>query len=687
MHADMLSWLRRELAPFTGRADATLRLVIASAIIITVSMTLQVPLIAISLIVAFMVTQQNVVLSKLSAIIVLIGSLLAIGITILLLKFTMEYPLLRLLSTGVILVVSFYGMRVFKLGALFFQIALVVVYGQSLADQILEPEQLVRVCLWAWVAINYATVVALMINFLVRPADPVRQLRALLREQLDSAEALLACLLSTPHTAPLTPAPPVLAADLLKFCALQDARIKAEWPRYQALLTLAERLQAAAVLWQCDGPLPPGSPAQASAIALRQTIRQLAAQIGQQSPSSWLAPLPVVAETGQLPPALAEMAAALQHYHEGALHPERLPAPSKDRLIVADAFNNPVYLQFACKTLLATLLGYLFYQAVQWPGIHTVMLTCVIIALPSLGAIAQKGVLRIGGVLLGSLLALLATVFFIPHLESIVGLLVITLPVIALSGWIAAGSERISYAGVQIMFAFALALLEQFSPVTELTEIRDRLMGVILGVVLTLLIQAWIAPESEARSLRRQLARMLRQYAAMMRPGSPEAEQALTSDVGRQFHHLEETLARMRLEPGWQAPETAGLQLAGRDTLAVSRRVIAAISQWQALSAGDHPAATSLLRQAMRQFERALAQRLLAQAALIEQEDVLEQPTENGLAALRRACEHAMQQASPDNASALMHLLEAAVELHACILQITRWQLDPSPDARIVTTT
>jgi multidrug resistance protein MdtO len=122
----------------------------------------------------------------------------------------------------------------------------------------------------------------------------------------------------------------------------------------------------------------------------------------------------------------------------------------KAPLLLPDAWSNPVYLHFALKTLLATLLCYVFYTAADWQGIHTIMLSCVIVAQPGLGATLQKTWLRIGGALLATLIALLLIVFVQPWTDSLSGLLAMTLPVFALAAWIAAGSERIAYAGIQI---------------------------------------------------------------------------------------------------------------------------------------------------------------------------------------------------------------------------------------------
>lgn len=60
-------------------------------------------------------------------------------------------------------------------------------------------------------------------------------------------------------------------------------------------------------------------------------------------------------------------------------------------------FTNPDYMRYAVKTLLACLICYTFYSGVDWEGIHTCMLTCVIVANPNVGSSYQKMVLRFGG--------------------------------------------------------------------------------------------------------------------------------------------------------------------------------------------------------------------------------------------------------------------------------------------------
>jgi multidrug resistance protein MdtO len=221
---------------------------------------------------------------------------------------------------------------------------------------------------------------------------------------------------------------------------------------------------------------------------------------------------------------LQEIAAVLARLARG----ETIPLPrgevEKAPLLLPDAWSNPAYLHFALKTLLATLLCYVFYTAADWQGIHTIMLSCVIVAQPGLGATLQKTWLRIGGALLATLIALILIVFVQPWTDSLSGLLAMTLPVFALAAWIAAGSERIAYAGIQIGFTFALAFLSWFGPLSNLTELRDRVIGILLGVLVSSLVHLYLWPDSEAPQLKARLAQLYRQLAQTLSARNDEVQ-------------------------------------------------------------------------------------------------------------------------------------------------------------------
>lgn len=109
--------------------------------------------------------QENTVLTKLSSIIMVIGVTLAVALAILLLKFTIDFPLLRILGACSIAFCGMYFMRISKLGSLGYMVALIVIYGQSFPDINSDPEIISRLLLWSWVAVVYPIVITIIVNF------------------------------------------------------------------------------------------------------------------------------------------------------------------------------------------------------------------------------------------------------------------------------------------------------------------------------------------------------------------------------------------------------------------------------------------------------------------------------------------------------------------------------------------
>lgn len=62
-------FLRQELRDAPGRASYTLRLTLSCAVLITLFMTLQIPFLAVALIVVFYVSQPNVLMIKLVSVV------------------------------------------------------------------------------------------------------------------------------------------------------------------------------------------------------------------------------------------------------------------------------------------------------------------------------------------------------------------------------------------------------------------------------------------------------------------------------------------------------------------------------------------------------------------------------------------------------------------------------------------
>jgi uncharacterized membrane protein YccC len=177
--------------------------------------------------------------------------------------------------------------------------------------------------------------------------------------------------------------------------------------------------------------------------------------------------------------------------------PNQSPHPKPKGLFVADAFSNPAHVHFALKVTLAAMFCYIFYSAIDWSGIHTAFITCTFIALESTEATLYKGTLRIVGCVIGGALALFSIVFLMPHMETIASLVVLVACAAAIAGWVATGSERISYAGLQLAFAFFYSVFQGYAPDIDLDNVRNRVVGILLGLLVAAFVFKYIWPERE----------------------------------------------------------------------------------------------------------------------------------------------------------------------------------------------
>jgi uncharacterized membrane protein YccC len=350
-----IEWLRRELAPFPGRREMTIRLVVGAVLVTIISMSLEIPEAAISAYMVFFVTKENRVLTTLAGVLLIVGATAAIAASLLLINWTLEYPGLRIVTMAAVLFTGMFLSRILVIGPLGFAIGFVMSAAQSFMDLAPNAEVAVRAMLWLWVVLVYPIALTILINRNLLPVHP---------------------------------------------------------------------------------------------------------QIS---------------------------------------HDQKSGASTKARrhVFVADAFTNPAHAQFALKVTLAAMTCYFLYTGVDWSGIHTAFITCSFIALESTGATLRKGWLRLTGCLIGGALGFLSILYLVPHMETIASLVLLTATVSAFAGWIAAGSQRIAYAGLQMAFAFFLAIFQRFWPSTDLDVIRDRIAGIVLGIVAVSLVFRYLWPEQE----------------------------------------------------------------------------------------------------------------------------------------------------------------------------------------------
>lgn len=299
--------------------------------------------------------------------------------------------------------------------------------------------------------------------------------------------------------------------------------------------------------------------------------------------------------------------------------------PLPKGVFVPDAFTNLAHVQFALKVTLAAMFCYFFYTGVDWSGIHTAFITCIFIALETTGATFYKGILRASGCVIGGVLAFFSIVVLVPHMETLASLVILVACVSAIAGWVATGTERTAYAGLQIAFAFFYSLFPgfgEYKPDTDLTNVRDRVFGILFGLAVMTFIFQYVWPERAVDRLRNILRQALPQLARLLvlpNPGIPVNEarpkaQALIAQISTELEKARRVAEVMSLEinpPGLQQSILPGKSEA---VLSHAERVLAlttslnsdpAWQEWQQLPPEAQEAEAELRDAIAKRLERA----------------------------------------------------------------------------------
>src|SRR5580704_12708452 len=221
------------------------------------------------------------------------------------------------------------------------------------------------------------------------------------------------------------------------------------------------------------------------------------------------------------------------------------------RLFAADAFSNPAHWQFALKTTMAVMISYAIYSLVAWPGMRTAIVTCFFVALSSLGETVHKLLLRLSGAVIGGLIAGLCIVFVLPHLTDIGQLCLLVFTVSVGAAWVSTSSELLAYSGMQIAFAFFLGILQGYAPATDLTVLRDRVAGILLGNIVITIIFSSLWPQSARSAIRAAIADSLRAIGEVIRRprNAGDARLRTVQALARADHLRTLTLFELRMLP------------------------------------------------------------------------------------------------------------------------------------------
>jgi multidrug resistance protein MdtO len=507
--------------------------VIACVIVTFFILTHRIPEGALVLLVMYFMAQEDTGTTLLASTLGVIGVTVGCGTALLAWMLAMDVPWLRVGLLFTMFAGGLFLMRALVLGLIALPMGLAGAFLLTIPDVIHDPENALDFLLWTWWCLILGIATNLAVQWWLSPGDPLRLIDREVARRLRAADSILRARLgeavdetSRREAATLALAGEARPEKLLKVARLRHPALGVRGVELSAIVSFAQRLvDAAAVL----GGLPQVPLGRELELRLRQVAQECGRFASAAEAGICAEALPPPIDSGARSPLgesrgpLAEMERALAGVREAWPHSATAPAPvdqrsreSGPRLFVPDAFTNSEYKRFAVKGALAGLICYVLLEATDWPGIYTAIITCYVVPLSSLGASAQKAALRFGGAATGGVLGIIAVAGVFPYLDDVGGFWIVLAAGTAVAGWITFGSARISYAGIQLGFAFYKCVLQGYGPITSFEVARDRLIGIALGLTVLWIVETQLWPVRANDQLCAAFGAMLRGLAKLV---------------------------------------------------------------------------------------------------------------------------------------------------------------------------
>jgi multidrug resistance protein MdtO len=521
MRSPLIELFARELAPSEGRAQAVLRIATACSITVAIAMVFQIPEPTYMAYIVFLISKDESSATVTAGVGAMLAVTLSVVLNLGLLLIATAEPAIRLPAMALATFVGMYSVRTFALGPISYLAGFLVVLVQTLVDDFPNPEVVTRLALWTWVVVLVPIATIVTLNLAFAPASRVLLERTWCRI-LSELESRLRSQISR--------------EDL------------ARWR--EAAVPLLSKLNEAASHGESNLPVSP------SAVERLLEVLTILEVLPEKRPGDADPKLP--AEIA-LQRALALMYEAV---NQPAGPSARAQPPKHKQLFVPDAFSNPAHWQFALKTTIAVMVVYITYTLLNYPSMRTSVVTCFFVALGTLGETVHKLTLRVSGAIVGGLLAGICIVWVLPHMTDIGQLCALVALVSAGAGWIATSSERLAYFGMQIAFAFFLGVLQGYAPATDLSLLRDRVAGIILGNVVIALVFSMLWPESARTRLRTSLVEALRAVSDLLNApeNSGQSRIRATQALVQSQHYSELGAFELQMLPADANRDTSALE-------------------------------------------------------------------------------------------------------------------------------
>jgi multidrug resistance protein MdtO len=502
-------------------------MVIAATLVMLICMVFRIPYAFQGAIYALIVSRESSQATFKSAASIL--SLTGIGGAYLLASawFVISIPTLHLLWVIASFFLGFYAISTIKNFGASSTFAIMICVGVPLWDRHVSAGTNVEDTLWLCLASAIGVVITVGVEILFSRIKPGEDIVAGVADRLAAVENLLVCFAKNCSADRLTQANVVRLAMVGTSMLRRILQRSAYAPNYAeqmgAVIALTGRLVDLAANLRSPTHLSGDD---------REQIRFLAENVGSVRSALLAEGTPLLnafhvtqENVPQAIPLVTEMEKTVQLMKEVLTGSQSLgvfaPQPSSDdpqpSFFVRDAFTNVKHIQFAVKGCLTAGLCYVIYNGVDWPGISTAVTTCFLTALSTVGSSRQKQVLRISGAVVGGfLIGMGSQVFILPYLDSIAGFTIFFVVVTAFASWFMTSSPRLSYFGVQIAVAFCLIHLNSFAIEPSLSIARDRVVGILFGLIMMWLVfdQLWGASAvSDMKRAFLSAVRLLAQFA------------------------------------------------------------------------------------------------------------------------------------------------------------------------------
>jgi multidrug resistance protein MdtO len=553
----------RLMAPRPGRFELATRLAVISALTVLVVEIYQTPDAALTVYVVFFLNRGDRAVSLVLNVVLVALITVIIGFVLLVAMIVINDPMWRVISMTAISIGILFVASASKLNPLGGTIALIVGYALDLLGTIplAIGELATRSLLYAWLFVAVPAGISMIVNLLLAPPP-----RRLAERGIAHGLELSAAMLKAPNEnirSEFTEHLREGTAEILKLLGLAD-REKTSKP--DDIAALRQAANSTTLLMSAIDVMDRRPEVRFSmplADYLAGTLREMSGilraggypvRIGWDPPDMERALTPLEADV------LGDIKEAIIHFAEAPSSEHRVKESKKEGggFFVADAFTNPGYIQYALKTTAAAMFCYFLYSLLDWPGIHTCFLTCYIVSLGTMAESVEKLTLRILGCLVGAAAGYGTMIFLIPDLTSITALMVVVFAGALAAGYVSAGSERISYAGFQMAFAFFLCVIQGPSPAFDLSTARDRVIGILIGNVVSYLLFTNLWPVSVGKRIDPAIAALLRRLAALM-TADKGARPALASQAQSELAEIETDIDLAAYEPNTVRPSAQWL--------------------------------------------------------------------------------------------------------------------------------